>query len=68
MTFEEALEKLKGSVEKLDSGDLTLEEMISVYEDGSKMARRCQEILDEAKGRVLKLQENGGEVTESEME
>ena len=68
VSFEEALERLKTSVSKLDDGELTLEQMVAVYEEGTLMAKRCQEVLDQAKGRILKIQERDGKVDETELE
>ena len=39
-------------------GDLTLEESGSLYEEGMKLARACQEMLQQAELRVTKLQES----------
>ena len=68
IAFEEALKRLKESVEKLDQGDMTLDEMVSTYEEGTLMAKRCQEVLDEAKGRVLSISNKNGDVKEEPYE
>ena len=68
VSFEEALEKLKGSVEKLDEGDLTLKEMVDTYEEGTKMAKLCQKALDDAKGKILLLNEQDNDIEETQFE
>lgn len=45
MTFEKALGELEAVVEKLESGDLPLEEAIKYYEKGMKLSKTCDSIL-----------------------
>jgi len=51
-TFEQAIERLESIVERLEAGELTLEESINVYEEGVKLAGFCAGKLDEAEHRV----------------
>lgn len=44
-TFEEAMEKLEVIVDKLEEGDIPLEEAISIYREGMELSRVCQEKL-----------------------
>lgn len=64
--FETALEKLEQIVRKLESGDLALDESLKAFEEGIGLARTCEKLLQEAKGKVEKLvQKEGGKfVTE----
>lgn len=59
MSFEEALQELESIVGQLESGDLTLEESLSLFERGQAVARRCNGQLDEANLRVEQLTEDG---------
>lgn len=52
LTFEEYLQKLEECAEKLKSPGCTLEESVKAYEEGQKLYIKCQEILNDAKGRV----------------
>ena len=52
ITFEEAYEKLRAAGEKLDSGEVTLEEAIKNYEDGIKYYKICKQILGDAKQKI----------------
>ena len=52
LSFEEALGRLNTLVEKLESGDLPLEEMVAAFEQGVKLSRRCDELLDKAEQRL----------------
>lgn len=51
-TFEEALEQLEDSVGRLESGDLKLEDALSVFEDGVSASRLCSKLLDQTRKRV----------------
>jgi exodeoxyribonuclease VII small subunit len=55
--FEAQYKRLEETVAKLEAGNLTLEESLSLYEDGMKLAKRCQELLRDAELRVTRLQE-----------
>ena len=57
-SFEEQLKQLEAAVEKLESGELTLEESLEVYELGMKRASACRIALKEAEQRVVQLQED----------
>lgn len=51
-SFEEALELLEDSVERLESGDLKLEEALEVFEQGIAAARAGAKWLDKTRKRV----------------
>lgn len=53
--FEEALAELQSIVEHLEAGDLTLEEMLALFERGQKLAALCNKALDEAELRLEQL-------------
>jgi exodeoxyribonuclease VII small subunit len=55
--FEAQYKRLEETVAKLEAGNLTLEESLALYEDGMKLAKRCQELLRDAELRVTRLQE-----------
>ncbi|MEX0681887.1 MAG: exodeoxyribonuclease VII small subunit [Dehalococcoidia bacterium] len=55
--FEAQYKTLEETVSKLEQGDLTLEESLALYEEGMKLAKRCQELLRDAELRVTRLQE-----------
>ena len=61
-TFEETMALLEESVERLESGALTLEESLSVFERGVAASRACGRMLDQTRKRVQVLVEKvGGE-------
>ena len=57
LPFEQAFAQLEEIVQRLEAGDLTLQEALDVYEQGMTVARHCQTLLDEAELRVTELQE-----------
>jgi exodeoxyribonuclease VII small subunit len=52
LSFEEALARLTELVEKLESGQLPLEESVAAFEEGVKLSRRCESLLDGAEQRL----------------
>jgi exodeoxyribonuclease VII small subunit len=55
--FESLYRRLEETVAKLEEGGLTLDQSLALYEEGTKVAQRCQELLQQAELRVTKLQE-----------
>lgn len=51
-SFEEALNELKKTSEKIRSKDLTLDESIECYEEGIKYYELCKEILETTKQKI----------------
>lgn len=45
LTFEEAMKKLEGIVERLEEGDVPLEEAISIYRNGMELSKLCHDKL-----------------------
>jgi len=59
--FEAALEELEGLVERMEEGELSLEESLKTYERGIELSRACQKSLDAAEQRIRILSEKDGE-------
>jgi exodeoxyribonuclease VII small subunit len=55
LSFEKAFGELETTVQRLEEGDLTLDQAISLYERGMHLARRCGEALDAAELQVQEL-------------
>lgn len=62
LSFENALEKLEGLVEKLEKGNLTLDESLETFEQGMKFARVCSQKLSKAESRIEQLVLENGEL------
>jgi exodeoxyribonuclease VII small subunit len=59
LTFEQAFAQLESIVARLESGELALDESVTLYEQGQKLARLCGEMLDSAELRVQQLADDG---------
>ena len=55
MTFENALNELESIVSKLERGEVTLEESITIYERGAKLKSHCEGKLKDAQLKVEKI-------------
>lgn len=55
MTFEESLKRLEEIVRQMEQGNVTLQESLNLFEEGSKLARQCGSLLDEAELKVVRL-------------
>jgi exodeoxyribonuclease VII small subunit len=53
--FEDALKRLTAIVERLESGDLSLEQSLALFEEGTRLSRSSQAQLDAAEKRVEEL-------------
>jgi exodeoxyribonuclease VII small subunit len=65
MTFEEALKELEGIVQKLEAGDVDLEQSIAIYERGAALKAHCESRLKSAELKVEQIvQGTNGPTTE----
>jgi exodeoxyribonuclease VII small subunit len=55
LPFEKALAELEAIVQRLERGDVALEESIKIYERGEALKQRCQALLADAEMRVEKI-------------
>jgi exodeoxyribonuclease VII small subunit len=58
-SFEEQLAALETVVEKLERGELTLDESVRLFEDGVRLSNACKKQLEDAEGRIQVLVEDG---------
>lgn len=56
LPFEEALKKLETIVAAMESDELPLETLLAKYEEGTRLARTCQEKLAEAELKIQQLE------------
>ena len=50
--LEQSLDSLEALVERMESGELTLEESLQAFEQGVKLTRECQQALSQAEQKV----------------
>jgi len=68
LNFEEGMEKLENLVEKMESAQLPLEEIIQSYEEGMKLIEFCGEKLKAAEVKIeLLTRDKSGTVTSSDL-
>tara|TARA_B100000953_G_C17898470_1_gene383563 strand:+ start:362 stop:592 length:231 start_codon:yes stop_codon:yes gene_type:complete len=57
-TFEDALSRLETLVEKMESGDGTLEQSLDWFEEGMRLIESCRQELESAEQKVKELIKN----------
>ena len=55
LSFEDALARLEGIVQRLESGQAPLEESISLYEQGAALKAHCEKKLKDAEARIERI-------------
>ncbi len=67
--FEKKLAQLETVVERLERGELSLDESVRLFEEGMKLSQACKEELEQAEGRIQVLVETkGGKMQAAELE
>lgn len=62
--FEEAIKKLDEIAKDLESGELSLDDSVSKFEEGMKLSKTCTKILNDAEKKINLLIDNDGEISE----
>lgn len=66
LTFEQAMGRLETIVAQLEGSEHSLEDALSLYEEGAKLMKQCVTMLDKAEQKVMKLRTTEtGELTEA---
>ena len=55
MSFEKKLTRLEEIVQKMESGEMSLDESLKLFEEGVKLSRDCNKELSQAEQKVKKL-------------
>jgi exodeoxyribonuclease VII small subunit len=58
LSFEEALARLESLVNKLEEGNLPLEESLELFAEGIKLTKQCNKQLEEAENQICILMED----------
>jgi exodeoxyribonuclease VII small subunit len=61
-SFETSLARLEKLVDEMEAGDLTLDQMIAHFEEGSKLVEDCGKKLNEVERRIEKLVKKDGKI------
>ncbi|MEK8081082.1 exodeoxyribonuclease VII small subunit [Pseudomonas sp. XK-1] len=65
LDFEQSLTDLQNLVERLENGELSLEDSLTAFEQGVRLTRDCQAALAQAEQKVQMLMERDGELEEA---
>lgn len=68
LDFEQSLADLQALVERLEGGELSLEDSLTAFEQGIRLTRDCQSALTQAEQKVQILMERDGELEEAPFE
>lgn len=60
-TYDALMQKLQSVVERLETGELSLEDSLRAFEDGVHLVRRGEELLTRAEQRIEELLTEGGQ-------
>jgi len=63
-SFEDNMQNLENIVTELEKGDLNLDDSISKFEEGIKISKECNKMLEDAEKKITILLEKDGEVKE----
>ena len=67
-SFEEQMEDLEKIVGELEKGDLNLDDSVAKFEEGLKISKECNKILQEAEKKITMLVNENGETKEENFE
>ncbi len=57
-TFEALYERLQALTDRLETGELPLDQSVALDEEGVELARRCQQLLSDVEQRIERLRES----------
>lgn len=66
--FEESMKNLENIVSELENGNLNLDESVEKFEEGMKIAKQCNNILEDAEKKITILLEKDRELKEEDFE
>lgn len=67
-SFEEQMEALEKIVGELEKGELNLDDSVAKFEEGIKISKSCNKILEEAEKKITMLVNKDGEISEENFE
>lgn len=65
-SFETSIKELEDIVEKLESGDISLEDSVELYEKGIHLKKYCEEKLKEVELKINKIKSDNGKIKKEE--
>lgn len=54
-SFEKSIEELESIVERIEAGDIDLDQSLAIFERGTKLVAHCRKVLDQAQKKIAEL-------------
>ena len=67
-SFEDKMQELEKVVTMLEKGDMNLDESLNKFEEGMKLSKECNKMLEDAEKKITILLEQDGNIEEQEFE
>lgn len=67
-SFEEKMQKLEEIVNQLEKGEMNLDDSLIKFEEGMKISKECNKMLEDAEKKITILLEKDGEIEETNFE
>jgi exodeoxyribonuclease VII small subunit len=64
--FEDSMKTLENIVNELEKGDLNLDESVAKFEEGMKISKECNKMLEDAEKKITILLEKDGKLEEED--
>ena len=68
LTFEQAIQQLKAIVDRIEQGEIPLQDSLEQYEKGMALIKHCRDILQKAQKRIEKISKEEPPEPEKEQE
>lgn len=59
LSYEEAYQQLEAVIAQLESGELSLEKSVELYEQGQRLSAHCQALLENAELKIQQIDNDG---------
>lgn len=66
INFEKSMTELEEIVKKLEGGNISLDEMLKYFEQGTKLVADCNKVLDETEAKLNILMKKNGEIVKQD--
>ena len=66
INFEKSLAELEEIVKKLEGGNISLDEMLKYFEQGTKLVADCNKVLDETEAKLNIMMKKDGEIVKND--
>lgn len=64
ISFEDSIKQLEEIAKELEKGDLSLDKSVNKFEEGMRLSKQCNELLENAEKRIMVLLNDGNTIKE----